>query len=338
MKKSKELLVGLLCMIMVLCSFAGCASNGGNETADDNGAVNQEVNAEEEYVWISCLSNQSMFVNSDQVGLKKFGEEYGVTVTVVGPTDYDIQGQAAAIDDVVARKPAGIMVIGMESALKGSIDKAIEAGIPVVTIDADVSDSQRLCFIGTDWYQVGVEHAKAVAEQIGGKGKTAIIMQKGTETQEDALRGYKETMAEYPEIELIDAYSAEGSIETATQITTDVITANPDIAAISCFDGSTPGVGVAIKEMDKAGEIVATGQNAEPTQLQQLKDGYLTSIIGQKRELFAYYGGVVLYHYNHTTVSLTEDDQAADISPVPSNIDTGLYLITADNVDNFLSE
>lgn len=46
-----------------------------------------------------------MFVNSDQAGLKQFAEDYGVKVSVVGPTDYDVAGQAAALDQVVATNP-----------------------------------------------------------------------------------------------------------------------------------------------------------------------------------------------------------------------------------------
>lgn len=333
-------------VLLVLCfafSMVACSSSQSTQATPAAEATKQissvgSDKANEEYVWISCLSSQSMFVNSDQAGLKKFAEDYGVKVSVVGPTDYDVAGQAAAIDSVVATKPAGIMVIGMESSPKESINNAVKAGIPVVTIDADVSDSDRLCFIGTDWYNLGVKHAEKVAELTGGTGKVAVIYQQGTETQEGALNGFKSVIAKYPGLKLIDAYSAQGSIETATQKTEDLITANPDIAAISCFDGSTPGVGIGIKEMNKAGKIIATGTNTEDTQLQQLKDGYLSAIIGQKRQLFSYYGGVVLYNYNHSTVSITSDDKAANILPIPENIDTGLFIVTSENVDSFLSK
>lgn len=52
----------------------------------------------------------------------------GIKVSVVGPTDYDDAGQAAALRSGVATKPAGIMVNGMESSLKDSIDAAVDAG------------------------------------------------------------------------------------------------------------------------------------------------------------------------------------------------------------------
>lgn len=51
--------------------------------------------------------------------------------------------------------------------------------------------------------------------------------------------GFKDTIAGTG-MEFVDAYSANGSIETACQIAEDLMTSTPDIAAISCFDGSTP--------------------------------------------------------------------------------------------------
>lgn len=139
----KRILAGVLAIVMTATmALSGC---GDSSAAADAGDGQKADYSNEEYVWVSCLSNQSMFVNSDQAGLKQFAEDYGVKVSVVGPTDYDVAGQAAALDQVVATKPAGIMVIGMESSLKDSIDAAVDAGIPVVTIDADVSDSKRLC-------------------------------------------------------------------------------------------------------------------------------------------------------------------------------------------------
>ena len=116
------------------------------------------------------------------------------------------------------------------------------------------------------------------------------------------------------------------------------MTSTPDIAAISCFDGSTPGLGTAIEEMGKAGSVIATGTNAEDTQLQQLKDGKFYALVGQKRQLFSYWGGAVLFAYNHSSAAITANDKENGILNIPQNVDTGLYLITADNVDSFLNK
>ena len=48
----------------------------------------------------------------DYVGMKKIAEELGVKVIVAGPTDFDLPGFIAAVDQVCAQKPSGVSVVG----------------------------------------------------------------------------------------------------------------------------------------------------------------------------------------------------------------------------------
>ena len=82
------------------------------------------------------------------------------------------------------------------------------------------------------------------------------------------------------------------------------------------FDSeSCPGTGLASKEAGEAGQIVATCVDAEPAYLSLIKEGVLTAAIGQKRELFTYFGLRVLFELNHSTLRLCADDKAAGIRP-----------------------
>src|SRR6185436_14863258 len=93
----------------------------------------------EEYVWLSANANLPMFTVQDHPALLQAGEELGVKVTIAGPNSIDLPGLLAAIEQTIARKPAGLMVVGWDpSALVAPINRAIEMGIPVVCIDADV--------------------------------------------------------------------------------------------------------------------------------------------------------------------------------------------------------
>jgi ABC-type sugar transport system substrate-binding protein len=314
----------VLCLAFVVSGFAVTT------------AVAEEK--EEEYVWISALSSFPMFVINDHVGLKQFGEEYGVKVTVAGPVEYDIAGQARTIEEVAARKPAGIMVLGLEPALKGAIDKAVDMGVPVVCIDADVKESKRFAFIGTDWYQVGITHARLMAEHTGGKGKVAAVVLIGPEIYVDCLRGYRETIAKYPDMEYVGEFQSEGNPEVAARVTADILSANPDIAGISGFDGATPGIGAALKEAGMGGKVIVTGMNVDPPQIKYLEDGVFHALVGQKRALFTYYGGKLLYDYNHSKVTITPNDPGVGLTNIPARVDTGLFVIDNNNVKAFKGE
>src|ERR1700723_1561697 len=130
-----------------------------------------------EKVWRSANANLPLFVAHYHPALRLAGETLGVKVTIAGPNSVDIRGLVEAVEQTTARKPAGMMVVGWDpSALIPAINGAIEAGIPVVCVDADVPNSKRYAFIGTDWFDLGVRQAEAMVKALNGKkGKVALL-------------------------------------------------------------------------------------------------------------------------------------------------------------------
>jgi len=327
--------------VTVLLAFAMIfiAGKGDKGAAPEKKVAEGKVDVSgEEYVDVLALSSLPMFAENDLAGLSAFGDEYGVKVTVAGPTEWDMDAQARTIEEVTARNPAGIIVHGFSPALKGSIDKAIDAGIPVVCVDGDVPDSKALSFIGTDWYQVGVVHAHEMARLTGGKGKVVAIMVIGIDIYEDCARGYKDGLANYPGMELLGVYNDEADTAISARLTNELISANPDIAGISVFDATTPGVGAAIKELGLAGKVKVTGMNVDPPQIKYLEDGVIQVLVGQKRKLFGYYGAKMLYDYNHSPINITPNDAGVGVTNIPPRVDTGLFIITPENVKAFKGE
>lgn len=60
--------------------------------------------------------------------------------------------------------------------LKGPIDEAIKAGIPVVVLDRDVEGKNYTCFIGGDNYLIGKAAGEYVAKTLNGKGSVVEMM------------------------------------------------------------------------------------------------------------------------------------------------------------------
>lgn len=298
---------------------------------------NSETASEEEYVWIATMTDHPMYVNHDQKALKQFSKDVGVKVTIEGPKEYDIPGQCAAIERVIARKPDGIMVLGMERGLVPMVNKAVEAGIPTITVDADLVESKRLAFVGSNWFNIGEKQAEAMVKLIGGKGKVAIMGIGGADNMEQGFAGFKSVIKDYPDIILLGEYDDMSDVSESKRITEELIRRHPDIAGIAGFDtNSGPGIGAAIKEADMIGKIKVTCVDIEPVHLRLVKEGVIQKLIGQKRELFTYYGARLLYDYNHATISLTVDDKKNGITPIPYIIDTGLIEVDINNVDNII--
>jgi ABC-type sugar transport system substrate-binding protein len=289
-------------------------------------------------VWLSANANLPLFTAHDHPALRLVGQELGVKVTVAGPNSIDIPGFVAAIEQTIARKPSGMMVVGWDpSALVSPINKAVESGIPVVCVDADVPASKRLAFIGTDWYDLGIRQAEAMVKAAAGrKGKVALMGLIEQKIDQDAFAGFR-SVAEKAGLTCLEPQQDKGNQVEATRVAAAILQANQDLLGMAGFDSeSGPGMGQAIKEAGKAGKVIATCVDAEEQHLRLVKEGILTAAIGQKRELFTYMGVKALFEMNHSPIKFTSDDKKAGVIPIPINYNTGTYTVTRENVNLFL--
>ena len=326
---------GLVAGSGVLASLTGCEKPPSTSSAGP-----QKSFANEEYVWISANANLPLFTAHDHPALRLAGQELGVKVTIAGPNSIDIPGLVAAIEQTTARKPAGMMVVGWDpSGLVPPINKAVESGIPVVCVDADVPVSKRLAFIGTDWYDLGVRQGEAMVKALAGrKGRIALFGLIEQEIDQKAFAGFR-SVAEKAGLTVLEPQQDKGNQAEAARVAASVIQAQPDLAGMAGFDSeSGPGMGQAIKEAGKAGRIAATCVDAEEQHLRLVKEGVLTAAVGQKRELFTYMGVKALFEANHSPLRFTSDDKRAGIVAIPINYNTGTYTVTKENVDLFLKK
>jgi len=111
-------------------------------------------------------------------GLMTASEQLRVKAKFVGPDSYDPKGELKAFQDAVAQKPSGILIsVADPAVLMFDINKAISAGIPVITIDSDAPVSKRLFFVGTNNYQAGLVGGKRLAEELKDKGNVVFDQQ-----------------------------------------------------------------------------------------------------------------------------------------------------------------
>jgi len=83
---------------------------------------------------------------------------------------------------------------------QADIDKAVLAGIPVICVDADVPDSKRLVYIGTDNVKAGRESLKRMAALIPGKGNIVVISIPGQHNVDDRVAGVADALKNFPSL------------------------------------------------------------------------------------------------------------------------------------------
>jgi len=325
-----------------LAGFAGCTSqkNKSATSASAGHEARTPVSTDEEYVWISANANLPLFVAHDHPALQQAARELGVKATIAGPNTIDIPGLVATIEQTTARRPAGIMVVGWDpSALVPAINAAIEAGIPVVCVDADVPMSKRLSFIGTDWREIGIKQAEAMLKALNGrKGKIAMLGLIEQYIDQQAISGFR-NIASTAGLSVMEPQQDKGNQSEAARVAADLLQANPDLVGIAGFDSeSGAGIGLAIKESGKVGKVLGTCVDSEPQQLRFIKEGVLTASVGQKRALFTYQGLRALFDVVHNSLHFTSNDLKAGISPIPVYYNTGTFTVDKSNVDVVLGD
>ena len=294
------------------------------------------------YYWVSNKANLPLFVQYDYVGMKRIADELGVKVVVAGPTDFDVPGFIAAVDQVCAQKPSGVSVVGgWDPSLTEPVKRCIEQGVPTVVDDGDLPDSGRLAYIGTNWTQVGVSQAKKLMELLPKGGKIGMMSIINAGNMREAVAGFQAYVKANggDKFQIVANEDDNGDAQKAAQVTAALLAAHPDIAGIAGFDSeSGAGIVTALREAGKnPGDIKVTAMEQTPDFFKTAKDGWVDGIVVQNRELFIYYAVKLLHDFNTNTLKSAGLAAAQGGRPIPDTVDTGVLLVTKDNVEKVLS-
>lgn len=332
----KASLTGVMALTL-LAGLAGCSRQTAATTSSNGTGTKTTANhSNEVYYWVSQNSTLPLFVQNDYKGLALAAKQLGVTVKKAGPTNINLPGFISTIEQVCAMHPAGVTVVGWDPSETAAVNQCIAEGVPTVTDDADLPDSKRLAFIGTNWYNIGAAQAKAMLQATGGHGQVAVLSIINADNMKQAVQGFKDTL-KGTGLQIVASEDDGGDASKAAQQTASLLAAYPHLAGIAGMDSeSGAGIVQALKEANKVGQVKVTAMEQTPAFFKTVQDGSVSAIIVQKRELFTYYAIKFLYDYNHN--GLTVDGLKPPIaSTIPQNIDTGLLVVTKDNVNQLLA-
>lgn len=316
-------LVSVLCLIVPLAALLSCGS------AHDSG---------EYYVFISA-NLQVPYWQAAGAGFSNAASQMKVRWEFAGPQTYDTKAEREALDEAVQKKATGILLSVTDPAiLKEGIDKAVAAGIPVVTIDSDAPASKRLFFIGTNNYQAGFTGGKRLAEELKDKGNVVVFTMPEQPNLQDRLRGYRDALDSHPEIKITRVVDIQGDPRIAFDTTTQIIGKEKDkVDAFVCLEAqSGKEVAGVLDSYHVTGKVVMA-MDTDPETLDWIQKGTIAATIAQKPYTMAFVGLQMLDNlYHHKPPSLETDWSKDSFSPIPSFVDTGSALIDKSNVQAFM--
>jgi len=199
-------------------------------------------------------------------GMKATAEELGIELIVLD-SENKVEKQAADMEDLILRNVDMIIVSPWDAdAIIPSIEKANEAGIPVMTLDRGTNGGEIISHAAIDNYCFAYRTVELLAELMGGEGKLLYVS--GSPGMTPVVwneAGLRAALENYPDIELIGGgpYFTDWDAGKALAVTEDALTAHPDLDAIYCtWDLMTPGAVQALRARDLAGKVFVAGGGA----------------------------------------------------------------------------
>jgi simple sugar transport system substrate-binding protein len=202
--------------------------------------------------------------NAMEAGIKEKGKELGIDAFMVGPTSADPALQVRAIEDLIAR---GVDVIGVvpndAEVLEPVLEKAMKAGIKVITHESTKSVNKDFNFELVSSKDLGEAHARLLAEKAGCKGGYAVYVGGLTvpahNAWADAAVAYLNKNC--PDMKQVaDRFGVAESVDDSRNTTLDLIRANKNLVGILAFGSQGPiGAARAVDERHLIGKVHVVG-------------------------------------------------------------------------------
>lgn len=222
------------------------------------------------------------FINLLIKGGEDTAAQYGIEL-LVSEAGFDANRQLGQIEDLVQQKVDGIFMVAVDfDAISPAIEKANEAGIPVVIVGGPPARGQVLSVMNSTSYDGCYESAKYLVDAVGGEGKIGVItIPLALKTIQERDQGTLDAIAT-TKMEVVGNQGVWRQ-EEALAAAENMITANPDLKAI--FATWSLAVNGALAAIEASGkDIKLAGYDAEKAGFQAFHDGnpHLLALSGQQ--------------------------------------------------------
>ena len=262
--------------------------------------------------------------NYAKVGAEREAAKRGnIEVIWRAPETADQLKQKEILESFITQRVDGIAISTTNGDfLTDTINRAIDAGIPVTTWDSDAPKSKRIAFYGVDDFASGKIMGEETVKLLGGKGTVAIITSVGAFNLQRRLDGVKEALAQHPDVKVVEVYDIKEDIVHCAEIIAAGTNQYPGLGAWISTGGWPVFTRNALDAVPAQTKVVSFDTIAPAPDL--LKAGKVQVLLGQK-----YFG------WGSESIRLLAEIKAGKMPATPI-IDSGVDIVTPDNVDAYV--
>ena len=235
--------------------------------------------------------------------------------------------QKMAIDNAIIKRVDGLVVGAVDSrGLGDSFDKALKAGIPIVTVDTRVDHPAVVSHIATDNIAAARLAGEFIANKLNNKGKVLVLGgSTGSQTADDRQKGVEEILGQHEGMEVIFRV-ANWDAKQANEITNNILSSQADLGAV--FAACDPMIFTAmqaVKSKDKLGEVVLVGFDAIPAVLKAIDQNEIDATVRQDPSRMGLEGVKLLV--NHL-----KGEEVQEYIPISAEI------VNQENIKDYISQ
>lgn len=347
MHKPKRAALGSVVALLAALAFASCSTEAPSSSEDKGGDASEAANVK---IFMAPKFTGLAYFEVARTGGEQAAEDLGIDFEYIGSDKAEATAQIATLTNAIPQEPDALVVSAIDGdAVAPALKQARDAGIKVVTYDADAAVDARDLFVNQLSYELAAQTMldAALLNSPDG-GLVAFISASPTAPNHTAhvkyMKQFIDNDPKYSSLSYVDTVQFAGDDAAKSQeIARNLMQAHPDLKVIiSSSAVSAPAAQQAIIDAGKGGKVWATGVALPSSVRDFIKSGDSKAFMMWDPAELGYIATVAAYQLVTGEITGAEGD-------VVDAGDAGTYevlangevqynkplMFTADNIDDY---
>jgi LacI family transcriptional regulator, galactose operon repressor len=243
------------------------------------------------------------FVEDIKIGVQAARDEifdYGYNIDMRVLNTLDAQEQVNILDSFIENSVDGVALFSIDSEkIRKKIDAIVAQGLPVVTYNSDIRNSNRICFVGQDHYKGGFVAGDLMSNILPTDSEVIIITSLlELACHKNRTAGFKQAIQDFEaNISVIAIVENQDRKQSAFEQTLKLIEKFPSIKGIYVTGGGVSGVGEALRTVDKHKDIKIICHDLVESTVKLMRQGVIDFTIGQDPFFQGYKPIKIIFEY-----------------------------------------
>lgn len=251
------------------------AADAAADTATDTAASGETIK-----IGVSVADQSNPFYIDIVDGMESAAKDGDELVIV--DAGFDAAKQLNDIDDMIQQGVKIMLIDPVDSnAIKSAVEACDAAGIPVIAYNSPLN-FEIASTVATDNYLAGQLVGEAMGKALDGKGEVAMLTYNVAEVCLDRANGFKDAIAEYPDIKIVEEQEIQPGTDTALPVAENILQAYPDLAGMFALnDPSALGCVAAVESANLLDQVQIVGVDGSDDAKAAIAEGKMLASAAQ---------------------------------------------------------